>query len=108
MNNILRECKSCNQLLDPNLFLYQNGKVCTACYKRKNKELYTNKRKLKIQPFDKHKNKYVREDYWNAVIHLSGRDLYTSKCTESDIQCLLQEGYGFILKEKYNRPHEKM
>lgn len=91
----MRQCRRCHLILEPKEFKYiQTGTVCNNCYIKNN----TDAEKV---AFNKHKNKYIREEYWNAKIKLRKKDIYTSLVTLEDLKYLKLEGYSFIIKGKY-------
>lgn len=90
-----KECKICHLILDKKEFKYPlHGFICKNCYDKR-----------KADPdqitFTKYRNKYIREEFWNAKIKLRNKDIYTSLVTLEDLNYLKMEGYSFIIKDKY-------
>jgi len=44
------------------------------------------------------RNKFVKSTWLNSTIQLSDRKVVTNKVKDSDIQQIIDEGYGFILR----------
>lgn len=91
----MKECKICHLILDQKEFKYPlHGFICKNCYNERD----TNPDKIS---FTKYRNKYIREEFWNAKIKLMNKDIYTSLVTLEDLKYLKMEGYSFIIKDKY-------
>jgi DNA polymerase III delta prime subunit len=46
----------------------------------------------------KKKNQIVKESWLNSKIKINGKIFLTNKITENDVEMIINEGYGFILR----------
>lgn len=85
-------CKKCN--LDREI--KKHNRVCEPC-----KALYAKQKRWEkqgktfTQTFNP--NSLIRDEFNNAMIHLSDRSILSNDIRESDINQLIEEGFWFIL-----------